>query len=52
MNLSPMIATTFPGISSSSPELLVPLFLIVGAFSLSGLIGIGIAIRDWLVRRP
>ncbi len=32
--------------------MLIPLFLIVAAFSLSGLVGIGIAIRDWFVRRP
>jgi hypothetical protein len=51
MTFSALIASTFPGIASSSPEMLAPLFMIVAAFSLSGLIGIGIVIRDWIMRR-
>ena len=51
MNAINLIATSFPGIISSSPEILIPMFLIAAAFGLSGLIGLSIGIRDWFVRR-
>lgn len=46
-----LLTTTFPGIVAQTPELLVPLFIIAGAFGLSGLIGLGISIKDALFRR-
>ncbi|NQU50390.1 MAG: hypothetical protein HQ519_17210 [Planctomycetes bacterium] len=46
-----LLTTTFPGIAAQTPELLVPLLIIAGTFGLSGLIGLGISIKDALLRR-
>ncbi|MBC8404998.1 MAG: hypothetical protein H8E15_07215 [Planctomycetes bacterium] len=46
-----LLATTFPGIAAQSPELLIPLLIIAGAFGLSGLIGLGISMKDAIFRR-
>jgi hypothetical protein len=46
-----LLATSFPGITSVSPELLVPLGLIVASFGISALYGIGTSLRDAISRR-
>jgi hypothetical protein len=46
-----LLASTFPGIAAQTPELLVPLLIIAGTFGLSGLIGLGISIKDALFHR-
>jgi hypothetical protein len=47
-----LIATSFPGITSFAPELLVPLGMIVASFGISALYGIGTTLRDAIMRRP
>lgn len=51
MTTHTLITSTFPGIASNSPEMLAPLLMIVGAFSLAGIFGISVVIRDWIMRR-
>ena len=46
-----LLTSTFPGIVSQNPDLLVPLFVVAASFGVSGLIGLGVTVRDSWFRR-